>query len=166
MTVNLVASLLQYYVTYWLRIPDELELVLVVVQGAALACIPLVVLLSGRLGKRGAYALAAGWWAPSCWASPWSPASARTLAYVLAALAGLGVAGAHVIPWSMVPDVIEADEIATGVRREGAYYGFVVFIQKSGTALVLALSQGDPALDRLPRRARSSPRPPCSPSGC
>ncbi len=45
-------------------------------------------------------------------------------------------------PWSMVPDVVEADEIATGVRHEGAYYGIVVFIQKSGTALVLALSQG------------------------
>jgi len=61
-SVNLVASLLQYYVTYWIRIPDQLENALVVVQGAALACIPLIVLLSGRLGKRGAYALAAGWW--------------------------------------------------------------------------------------------------------
>ncbi len=41
----------------------------------------------------------------------------------------------------MVPDVIEADEIASGGRREGAYYRIVVFTQNSGTALVLALMQ-------------------------
>jgi GPH family glycoside/pentoside/hexuronide:cation symporter len=140
-TVNLVASLLQYYVTYWVRIPDQLEFVLVVVQGAALACIPLIVFLSGRLGKRGAYSLAAGWWALVMLGLAIIPGSARTLAYVLAGLAGFGVAGAHVIPWSMVPDVIEEDEMQSGFRREGAFYGVIVFIQKSGTAFMLALVQ-------------------------
>ena len=140
-SVNLVASLLQYYVTYWIRIPDQLEFVLVVVQGAALACIPLIVFLSGRLGKRGAYALAAGWWGVVMLALAFIPGNAHTLAYVLAGLAGFGVAGAHVIPWSMVPDVIEADELVSGTRREGAFYGVVVFIQKSGTAFMLACVQ-------------------------
>jgi len=140
-SVNLVASLLQYYVTYWVRIPEQLEFVLVVVQGAALACIPLVVFLSARLGKRGAYLLAAGWWALVMLALAAIPGTAHTLAYVLAGLAGFGVAGAHVVPWSMVPDVIEADELATGTRREGAFYGVVVFIQKSGTAFMLAIVQ-------------------------
>lgn len=140
-TVNLVASLLQYYVTYWLRIPDELELVLVVVQGAALAWVPVVVLLSRRLGKPGAYALAAGSWALVMLALAVIPGTARTPAYVLAGLAGLGVAGAHVVPWSMIPDVIEVDERSSGVRREGVYYGVAVFLQKSGTALALALTQ-------------------------
>jgi GPH family glycoside/pentoside/hexuronide:cation symporter len=61
--------------------------------------------------------------------------------YALAALAGVGVASAHVIPWSIIPDVIEADELATGQRREGTYYGFLVFLQKGGSALALALMQ-------------------------
>ena len=140
-TVNLVASLLQYYVTWWVRIPDQLEFVLVVVQGVAVACIPLVVLLSGRLGKRGAYIVTAGWWALVMLGLAFIPGTAHTLAYVLAGLAGLGVAGAQVIPWSMVPDVIEADEMTTGHRREGAYYGVVAFLQKSGTAFMLAIVQ-------------------------
>lgn len=141
LTVNLVASLLQYYVTWWMRIPDQLEYLLVVVQGAAIACIPLVVLLSGRVGKRGAYLATAGWWALVMLALGFLPATARTAAYVLAGLAGLGVAGAQVIPWSMVPDVIEEDEIRSGRRREGAYYGVVVLFQKSGTAFLLAIVQ-------------------------
>jgi GPH family glycoside/pentoside/hexuronide:cation symporter len=140
-TVNLVASLLQYYVTYWLRIPDQLEYVLLVVQGAALACIPLVVWLSGKLGKRGTYALAAGLWAVVMLGLAFVPPSLLALAYALAALAGLGVAGAHVVPWSMVPDVIEVDEAASGARREGAFYGMIVLIQKSGSAFALALVQ-------------------------
>lgn len=140
-TVNLVASLLQYYVTYWLRIPGQLEYVLVVVQGAALACVPLVVWLSAKLGKRGAYALAAGVWGAVMLGLAFLPPTLLPLAYALAALAGLGVAGAHVVPWSMVPDVIEVDEAATGARREGAFYGMVVLIQKSGSAFTLALVQ-------------------------
>jgi GPH family glycoside/pentoside/hexuronide:cation symporter len=140
-TVNLVASLLQYYVTWWVRIPDQLEFILVVVQAAAIACIPLVVFLSGRLGKRAAYIVTAGWWALVMLALGFIPAAAVPAAYVLAGLAGLGVAGAQVIPWSMVPDVIEEDEMTSGVRREGAYYGVVVLFQKSGTAFMLAIVQ-------------------------
>jgi GPH family glycoside/pentoside/hexuronide:cation symporter len=61
--------------------------------------------------------------------------------YILAATAGLGIAAAHVVPWSIIPDVIDADELATGHRREGTYYGFLVFLQKTGTAFTLALVQ-------------------------
>jgi GPH family glycoside/pentoside/hexuronide:cation symporter len=37
--------------------------------------------------------------------------------------------------------VIEVDELETGQRREGAYYGFLVFLQKGGTAITLAMVQ-------------------------
>jgi GPH family glycoside/pentoside/hexuronide:cation symporter len=40
----------------------------------------------------------------------------------------------------MLPDVIEVDELQTGQRREGAYYGIFVFLQKMGLSLGLAVS--------------------------
>ena len=40
----------------------------------------------------------------------------------------------------MLPDVIDVDELNTGLRREGVYYGFFVFLQKLGISLGLALS--------------------------
>ncbi|MEN9219915.1 MAG: MFS transporter, partial [Thermostichales cyanobacterium GMQP_bins_62] len=55
----------------------------------------------------------------------------------LAALAGMGVSVAYLIPWAMIPDVIDADELETGQRREGIYYAFMVFLQKMGLALGL-----------------------------
>jgi GPH family glycoside/pentoside/hexuronide:cation symporter len=59
--------------------------------------------------------------------------------YALAILAGFGVSVAYLIPWSMVPDVIELDELKTGQRREGIFYGFMVLLQKMGLALGLFL---------------------------
>ena len=140
-TVNLVAALMQYYLTYWMKMADQLEIVLGLVQGAALLFIPVVVWLSGRLGKQSAYAVGLSWWAVVMLALAFLPPEAQALAYLLAALAGFGVAAAHVIPWSMVPDVIEADELETGQRREGAFYGFLVFIMKTGSAFALAFVQ-------------------------
>jgi len=32
-----------------------------------------------------------------------------------------GVSTAYLIPWSMMPDVIELDELTTGQRREGIF---------------------------------------------
>jgi GPH family glycoside/pentoside/hexuronide:cation symporter len=60
-----------------------------------------------------------------------------TLMYILAILAGIGVAVAYLIPWSMIPDVIELDELQTGQRREGIFYAFMVLLQKFGLALGL-----------------------------
>jgi GPH family glycoside/pentoside/hexuronide:cation symporter len=54
-------------------------------------------------------------------------------------MAGVGVSTAYLVPWSMLPDVIELDELQTGQRREGVFYAFMVFLQKLGLALALWL---------------------------
>ena len=59
------------------------------------------------------------------------------LVYALAGLAGLGIATVYVIPWAMIPDIIEDDELKTGQRREGSYYALVSFFQKLGTGAAL-----------------------------
>jgi GPH family glycoside/pentoside/hexuronide:cation symporter len=55
----------------------------------------------------------------------------------LAVLAGIGIATAYFLPWAMIPDVIELDELKTGQRREGSFYAFAAFFQKLGTGLVI-----------------------------
>ena len=54
-----------------------------------------------------------------------------------AVMAGVGVSTAYLVPWSMIPDVIDLDELNTGQRREGIFYGFMVLLQKFGLALGL-----------------------------
>ncbi|MCX6054050.1 MAG: MFS transporter [Chloroflexi bacterium] len=139
MTVALISALFQYFITYWMNMAGELEYILAVVQLGALICIPIIVKMSDKLGKTKAYIYGLSWWVVVMLSLAFIPSQAKILAYIIAPLAGLGIAAAHVIPWSIMPDVVDADELATGHRREGTFYGYLVFLQKSGTALALAL---------------------------
>ena len=47
---------------------------------------------------------------------------------------------AFLIPWSMLPDVVELDELNHGKRREGIFYSMFAFFQKVGVAFGLAMS--------------------------
>ena len=85
--------------------------------------------VSDRLGKKTVYFMGTAIWI----------IAQSGLMYVLAVMAGFGVSVAYLIPWSMVPDVIELDELQTGQRREGIFYGFMVLLQKMGLALALFL---------------------------
>jgi GPH family glycoside/pentoside/hexuronide:cation symporter len=63
-----------------------------------------------------------------------------TYLLVIAALAGIGISAAYIIPDSMLPDVIEWDELHTGKRQEGIYYGIRTLIRKMTGALVSFLT--------------------------
>ena len=56
---------------------------------------------------------------------------------VIAALAGVGVSAAYVLPESLFADVIEWDELRTGRRQEGIFYGIRTLIRKLTGALVI-----------------------------
>jgi len=59
---------------------------------------------------------------------------------VIAALTGIGVSAAYVLPDSLFADVIEWDELRTGRRQEGIYFGIRAFIRKLSGALVIFLA--------------------------
>lgn len=136
-TISLAGSLFQYYVTYYLRAPDQVDIVLGALMTSALIFIPVLVFMSNKLGKKRAFIIAVSVWLAVMVSIAFLPANGIKIAYLLVGVAGFGVAAAHVIPWSMTPDVIEQDELVNGVRREGTFYGFMVFLQKSGAALAL-----------------------------
>ncbi|NEQ32835.1 MAG: MFS transporter [Leptolyngbya sp. SIO4C5] len=60
--------------------------------------------------------------------------------YGLGVLAGIGTATVYLVPWSMLPDVVDFDELNTGQRREGLFYSSVVFLQKMGIALAIFIT--------------------------
>jgi len=59
---------------------------------------------------------------------------------LIAALAGIGVSAAYVLPDSILPDVIEWDELRTGRRQEGIYYGIRTLIRKLTGAFVIFIT--------------------------
>jgi GPH family glycoside/pentoside/hexuronide:cation symporter len=63
-----------------------------------------------------------------------------TYLLLIAALAGIGVSAAYILPDSILPDVIEWDELLTRRRQEGIYYGLRTLIRKLTGALIIFLT--------------------------
>jgi GPH family glycoside/pentoside/hexuronide:cation symporter len=136
-TASILAAALVYFATYYLRVPEQANYFVLVAQGSALLFIPLWVYVARRLDKRRAFILGTISWIAVLVGLAMIRPDQVGLAYLLAALAGSGIATAYVIPWSMVPDIIEHDELTTGQRRAGSYYAFASFFQKLATGAAI-----------------------------
>lgn len=136
-TASIIAAVLVYFANYYMRIPDQANYFVLAAQGSAIAFIPLVVKLSKILDKRRAFIIGSLSWVLIMLAISAIRPDQVGLAYMLAVLAGFGIATAYVVPWAMIPDVIENDELESGQRREGSYYAFAAFFQKLATGFAL-----------------------------
>jgi GPH family glycoside/pentoside/hexuronide:cation symporter len=136
-TASILSAVLVYFANYYLRVPDQANYFVLVAQGTAILFIPVCVWLARKLDKRRAFIIGTCTWMVVLLGISSLHPSQVTLAYILATLSGLGIATAYVIPWAMIPDIIEHDQAQTGQRREGSYYAFASFFQKLGTGLAL-----------------------------
>jgi glycoside/pentoside/hexuronide:cation symporter, GPH family len=59
---------------------------------------------------------------------------------VIAVLAGFGFGCIQVLPWAIVPDVIEWDEYTSGQRHEGLFYSLALLIRKAGVSIIVPAS--------------------------
>ncbi len=138
--VQVTASILPYFVVNWMGLPDaEFPKVAIAVQGTALVMLYVWSAISQRVGKKVVYYMGMILWIIAQAGLFFLKPGQVGLMYFLAVLAGFGVSTAYLVPWSMIPDVIELDELRTGQRREGIFYGFMVLLQKFGLALGLFL---------------------------
>lgn len=136
-TISVLSALVPFYAEVRLGRPDLVDVLFAAIQFSAMVSIPFVIWLAGKTEKHVAYAVSVVAWAVVLMALAFIPKDAITLVVVAASLVGPGVAAAHVLPWSMLPDVVEADKAETGEERAGAFYGMMTFLEKVGTALAL-----------------------------
>ncbi len=92
--------------------------------------------------------------------SPFALAGNALEGGVAAFLVGLTLAGLMIVLDLLLPEVIDADEIRTGLRREGVYYGIngvvirlSISLQAVAFTLVFSLTGFDPALAVQPAAA-------------
>jgi GPH family glycoside/pentoside/hexuronide:cation symporter len=140
LAVQLTASILPYFVVSYMGLQQaDFFMVAIGVQLTAFAMLFVWSALSRRWGKRGVYFAGMSLWIIAQAGLLLLQPGQTGLLYLLAVMAGVGVSTAYLVPWSMLPDVIELDELTTGQRREGVFYAFMVFLQKLGLALALWL---------------------------
>ncbi|MBV6625306.1 MAG: MFS transporter [Rivularia sp. (in: Bacteria)] len=138
--VQITASVIPYFVIYCMKLKEsDVPTVMIGVQGTALLMLFVWGALSKKVGKKAVYFMGMFLWIIAATGLFFLQPNQINLMYVLAVIAGSGVSVAYLVPWSMMPDVIELDELQTGQRREGVFYGFMVLLQKFGLAFGLFL---------------------------
>ena len=138
--VQLTASILPYFVIYWMQLPEgTFPQVAIAVQGTALIMLFVWSFVSKKVGKKAVYFMGICLWIIAQGGLFFTQPGQVGLMYFLAVIAGFGVSTAYLVPWSMIPDVIDLDELNTGQRREGIFYSFMVFLQKIALAIGLFL---------------------------
>jgi len=152
-TFDLVALVLPFYLLYWIAhgnmlasvpllgvsLPLE-SAVFALLLVTATAALPFWLWLSHRLGKHIAYIIGMVFWAGVQIGIYLVQPMQIHLVLWMAFLAGLSVSAAHVLPDAMFPDVIEWDELRTGRRQEGIYYGVKNFVRKLTGALAIFIA--------------------------
>lgn len=150
-TFDLVGVILPYFLVYWISdgnliatvpgvgLPLE-SVVLGSMLIVATLVLPLWSRLAQRLGKRVAYMIAMAFWTVLMALLIFIPPLRYGLGICLAALMGVSVSAAHALPDAIFPDVIDWDELRTGKRQEGIYYGTKNFIRKLTTAFAIFLA--------------------------
>jgi GPH family glycoside/pentoside/hexuronide:cation symporter len=138
--IQFVQANMLLYVRYWVGGEDRFIQLAFALQVSAFVFLLIWSKVSQKWGKQKVYYVGMSFWVAVEIALFFVQPGQFNLLLGLAILAGVGVSIGYLVPWSMLPDVVELDELETGQRREGIYYGFFVFLQKLGISLGLALS--------------------------
>jgi GPH family glycoside/pentoside/hexuronide:cation symporter len=137
LALQLVSTVLIYYLTYYMRAPEKVPLTLLAVQGTCFIFLFIWSAVSRRYEKQIVYIMGASLWIVVQLTLFFLHPNQVNLVTPLAILAGAGVAVAYLGPWAMMPDIMEVDELQTGQRREGIFYGLMVLLQKTGIGLAI-----------------------------
>jgi sugar (glycoside-pentoside-hexuronide) transporter len=133
--MDVVGAMFIFYFDYWLRRPADFEVTLTLMLLTVVAALPLWLRASHFHDKAQIFIIGASWWIlvqVILWFV--TPAWPEWTMLLIAVLAGAGYAVADMMPWAMLGDVIDEDELTTGERREGLYAGSFTFLRKLGGA--------------------------------
>ena len=141
MAIDLPMALFLYYFTYVIGRPEDFEPVMAVFLIAVVAAMPLWLRFSRGRDKKTTYLYGCvGWVFGLMCLFVNQPEWPFAITLIATGLAGVGYSAADMIPWSMVADIADEDEILSGERREGLYVGVFTFLRKLSGAAGVALA--------------------------
>jgi len=141
--IDLPLALFLHYFTYVMGRPGDFVPVLFTFLVSTVLAMPVWLRFSKGKDKATVYRYAcAGWVLAFLTFVVLQPGWPFWVVIVFACLAGAGYSAADMIPWSMVADVADEDEINSGERREGLYVGVFTFLRKLAGAVGVAIAFG------------------------
>ena len=141
MAIDLPMALFLYYFTYVIGRPEDFEPVMGIFLLSVVVAMPLWLRFSRGRDKKTTYLYGCvGWVFGLMCLFVNQPEWPFAITLIATCFAGVGYSAADMIPWSMVADIADEDEIRSGERREGLYVGVFTFLRKLAGALGVALA--------------------------
>ncbi|MCP4752752.1 MAG: MFS transporter [Proteobacteria bacterium] len=137
MSFMLAMSYMAFFLTYQLDMKDKIPLVMTLFLLTILVFLFFWKWVADRWAKGPTYALGLFIAFSALATSFFLPQGKSMAIYIIVFVSGFGMSAQWVLPWSILPDVVEYDELLTGERREGMYYGLKGLIGKISDALGL-----------------------------
>jgi len=139
--MDLVGAMLILYFTLWIWRTEDFEPTMGIFFVVVLASLPLWVRFAQGLEKVTVFVIGSLWWAASLvFILLVQPDWPRWVMILAAPIGAIGYAVMDLMPWSMLGEVVDEDEIETGERREGIFYGLFMFLRKLAGALAVFLA--------------------------
>jgi len=151
--VDMVAVTFPYFLLYWVEQGDLLATIHVfgfdlapesaffgILMSVCILFIPFWLWMAKRYDKRTAYRIGMMVWVVAALTIFTIQPGQTNYLLVVAAFAGIGVSAAYTLPDAIFADVIEWDELRTGRRQEGIFYGIRTLIRKLTGALVIFIT--------------------------
>jgi len=157
LTMDVIMSILIYYMTYYLGRGNITNLALGTLLISEILFIPFWSLMARKYGKRTAFIFSVLLWiAAMLYSLTITPKSSTVLIYLFAAFTGVGTGGVVVTIYSIFADVPDTDELKSGRRREGIYSGLFTFMRKISSAFgIFLVSTVISAAGYKPQQAQS-----------
>lgn len=141
--MDLAGTLLVLYVTFWLGRKDDFAITMTLFLGGVIVGLPIWAMLARGRDKSRVFIAGSLWWiALSLGLAAAQPEWPRWVVFAYVPLVGVGFAVVDVMPWSMLGEVIDEDDLLSGERREGLYNGMFGFLRKLGGAIGVFLVMG------------------------
>ena len=140
-SMHIIEANLLFYIKYVVQRENMSAVIMATIFITAIISLPFWDWLSKKFDKRLSYIYGIAFWAV-VQILLITVSSTSSLVYLLSlcVLAGVGVGAAHVLPWAMIPDAIEVDELETGKRHEGMFYSLVTLLGKTTNSIAIPLA--------------------------
>ncbi|MDL1911540.1 MFS transporter [Chloroflexi bacterium CFX6] len=136
--IDIIQVMLLYFLKYRMGLEQESDIVAGAVFVTALFVLPFWVWASQKTDKRKSYIHGMIFLSAVMMILIFlDPSLGFAYVIALAALAGVGVSAVHVLPWAMIPDAVEVDELHNGSRHEGMFYALVSLFKKIAASIAI-----------------------------
>jgi GPH family glycoside/pentoside/hexuronide:cation symporter len=138
---DIIQAFLLYFLKYRMNMEAQSDIILGVIFITALIVLPFWEWASRKTDKRKAYIAGMIFLSTIMIALSFlGPSAGIPLVIIMAVLAGIGVSAIHVLTWAIIPDAVEVDELATGLRHEGIFYSLVSLFKKIASSIAIPLT--------------------------